>query len=321
MTVPFPLVPAVPAPALPADPAATWGSAALRFMGAESAPGTTMTADRPDAATIATALRDAGFVAAACAVARLGDDARTGEWDAIAVADAALAAAVAAHGVPAVPSVQVREDGAPRFVVAGGDAATLVADFDAEHRGSGVDAELRLFLDEALQPGDGYVDAAPGAGWAVLTAATRPGVQATALVDDRAVHEAIVASARASGCAATVAVRRRDEATAIVPGGANGLVVLHAGRAAEVAPLLQALRAADPAARIDAVAWRCGTARDADYDAEGLQVAAAVLGVLGFRHFALAASDDGVELVPAEAMASNTMIFSLGAAFLARAGA
>jgi hypothetical protein len=80
-------------------------------------------------------------------------------------------------------------------------------------------------------------------------------------------------------------------------------------------------REAGCAVRIDAIAWRCGTLRDADYDAEGVQVAAAVLGVLGFQHFALAVGTEGVELVPTEAVASNTMIFSVGASFLARADA
>ena len=69
---------------------------------------------------------------------------------------------------------------------------------------------------------------------------------------------------------------------------------------------------------IGVVAWRCGRADDTGRDAENLQVAAAVLGVFGFQHFALADGEHGVELVPAEVMASNEMIFSIEPSFLAR---
>jgi hypothetical protein len=345
MTHPRP-VPAVEIPPVSAEPVPSWGAASMRLDAGGAAPdpvaaiaaiaargaasGLAIASPTPhddaipaiatDPAPVADTLRAAGFVRAATAIARIGDDARLAEWEAIATADAALADVLATHGAIGVPSVQLGEDGAPRFVVCGDDMAALVDGFRQEHEGSGVDAELRLFLDEALQPGDRYVDAAPGAGWAVLTAATRPGVRAIALVDDARAARAIATGARASRCAGAVTVRDLDAPDAFALAPADGVTVLHAGRAADVAPLLQALRAAH-GTRLDVVAWRCGAAHDADHDAEGMQVAAAVLGVLGFRHFALAAGEQGVELVPAEAMASNTMIFSLGEGFLARAGA
>jgi hypothetical protein len=270
---------------------------------------------------IAEVLHAAGFTQAAQVAARRGDDARAEEWESLAMADAALARTLEAHGTVGVPSVQLGEDGAPRFIVNAPDSEALVAAFNDEHRGNGVDTELRLFLDEAMAPGDRFVDFAPGLGFAVLTAATTAAGSAMAFVERSESEAALSASARMSACAERVQVRgpaMSDEWT--IP-ATDGLVIVHAGAAAAVAPLLQALRAADPAVRLDAIAWRCGTLRDADYDAEGVNVAAAVLGVLGFQHFALAVGTQGVELVPTEAVASNTMIFSVGASFLARANA
>lgn len=270
-------------------------------------------------APVAEALRAAGFGQAALEVARLAGDARVEEWSAIATADAALASVIATHGIVAVPSVQVRADGSPRFVVCGDDADVLRAHFEDEHGERGVDAELRLFLDEALRPGDRFLDACPGAGFAALTAATRDGVDVVVLVEDDVAGDALRRSAQASGCAEVVTVQLVDNGVP-GPGAHEGRTVLHAGRACDVPGLLQDMRARCGTIPVDVVAWRCGAAHDADYDAEAMQVAAAVLGVLGFRHFALAVGEEGVELVPAEAMASNTMIFSLGEAFLARVG-
>lgn len=276
---------------------------------------------RAGMAPVAEALRAAGFGQAALSVARLVGDERAEEWSAVATADAALASLIATHGEVAIPSVQIRDDGVPRFVVCGDDPRALSAHVEAEHGEGGVDSELRLFLDEALRPGDRYLDARPAAGFAVLSAATRTGVEVIALVEDETAGDALRRSARASGCDAAVTVRYVDDAQALVAGDHAGATVLHAGHAGNVAVLLQAMRAQCGAVPADVVAWRCGSARDADYDAEAMQVAAAVLGVLGFRHFALASGERGLELVPAETMASNTMIFSLGERFLARAGA
>jgi hypothetical protein len=305
--------------ALASRPAGAEGAAVAAYAPAETR---TMARPRSDVrmAPVADALRQAGFTQASIAVARLDGDERAAAWTGLATADAALATVIATHGSIGIPSVQLREDGTPRFVVCGDDAHALVAQFADEHGDRGVDAELRLFLDEALQAGDRFVDARPGAGFAALTAATRAGVAVVALVDDTRDGDALHRSARASGCDAAVTVRHIGDAGALAFGAHDGLTVLHAGHAANVAVLLQAMRAQAGAAAVDAVAWRCGTTRDADYDPEGMQVAAAVLGVLGFRHFALAVGTDGVELVPAEAMASNAMIFSLAEAFLARAG-
>ncbi len=267
---------------------------------------------------VAEVLRAAGFTQAAIKVAQLAGDERAAEWSAIATADAALASTIATHGTIGIPSVQIREDGSPRFVICGDDARALVALFTDEHGERGIDSELRLFLDEALRRGDRFVDAQPAAGFATLTAATREGVEVIALVDAARTGEALRRSATVSGCEGALAVRLVNDEQALVFEAHDGQTVLHAGHAGNVAVLLQAMREQSGAVPVDVVAWRCGTARDADYDAEAMQIAAAVLGVLGFQHFALAVGAEGVELAPAEAMASNTYMFSLSPAFMER---
>ncbi len=107
-----------------------------------------------------------------------------------------------------------------------------------------------------------------------------------------------------------------DQVTFTAAGDASTIV--HVGSAGAVAPLLRTVRGALERGEIGVVAWRCGRSGETGRDAEHLQVAAAVLGVFGFQHFALADGEQGTELVPAEAMASNEMIFSIDPAFLAR---
>jgi hypothetical protein len=279
------------------------------------------TAADSDRVVIATALHAAGFTKSAMILARQASDGKVAEWDAIARADAELARVIEAHGTAGVPSVQVRDDGTPRFIATSMDAEGLLAAFRVEHGGDGVDSELRLFLDEALSAGDRYVDFAPNFGFAALTAATADAGDVLACVETADDAAALRASARLTGCETRLLVRTTDGPDAWTLPHTDGLVLLHAGAAANVAPLMQALRSADCAVRLDAVAWRCGATSDADYDAESMHVAAAVLSVLGFQHFALAVGASGVELVPADAAASNTMIFSLSKAFLARGGA
>lgn len=274
-----------------------------------------------DHTPVAKALHTAGFTRAALVVARQAANGSDDEFAAIATADEALARTLEAEGTAGVPSVQIRENGQPRFIVSHGDSASLATAFTDEHDGNGVDAELRLFIDEAMAPGDFFVDYAPGFGFAALTAATARDGRVVAYADSASDAEALRTSARLSGCADRVTVGEMGTEDSYTLPDASGLVFVHAGGSANVAPLMQALRAADPAVGIDVVAWRCGTEQDAEYDAEGMHIATAVLGVLGFQHFALAEGAQGVELVPADAVATNTMIFSVGAAFLARGAA
>jgi hypothetical protein len=279
----------------------------------------------PASGPIASALFAAGFVASAIAIAEASadDDVRAlaDQWRQTRASDEALAALIERGAGAVVPSVAVRDDGAPRFVLRMADADAAVHLIAREHGDDGVAAELRLFLDEALANGDRYVDAAPGAGFAALTAATAAAtVSVVVLCEDGEQCAAIEDSARWSDASEQVTVREASSLDAIsfAPAMAGASTILHAGSAAAVAPLLTGARAALERREIGAVAWRCGRADDTGRDAESLQVAAAVLGVFGFQHFALAQGAHGIELVPAEAMASNEMIFSLEPSFLAR---
>ena len=271
-------------------------------------------------------LFDSGYVRSAIAIADAsGELVQADGWREVQAADAALADAVAARSTrdTGVPSVTLAADGAPRFTARAPDTDAALAALAVEHGGNGVDAELRLFLDEALQPGDRFVDTAPGIGFAALSAASSAASPSVlVLCDDELARHAIELGARDSDVAALVTVRPPTVLDA-VPTSAlatGGTTIVHAGGAADVAPLLRGARRAIERGEIGAVAWRCGQGGDAGLDAEHLQVAAAVLGVFGFQHFALARGDAGMELVPAEAMASNAMIFSLGPTLLARFG-
>lgn len=295
-----------------------------------TAPQPTLTALPPtpvvaDAQPIANALFAAGFVASAIAVAGAGSDpelaAMVERWRTTQGLDASLAGMIDGAAGAVVPSVTAREDGSPRFVLRIPDGAAAVAAISAEHGGDGVDAELRLFLDDALRNGDRFVDAAPGLGFGAMSAASGAAtVSVIVLCADAAQRDAMETSAHLSDVSDCVTVR---EATSLMgvsfaPALPGAHTVLHAGSAADVAPLLMGAREALERREIGAVAWRCGRADETGRDAEHLQVAAAVLGVFGFQHFALASGDAGMELVPADAMATNAMIFSLEPSFMAR---
>jgi len=278
-----------------------------------------------DAGPVADALFGAGFVTAALALADAStDDAltqRAAGWRDVAAADAALATQIANGAGLLIPSVALRADGAPRFVVRTVDGSSAADAIVREHGPNGVDAELRLFLDEALRTGDRFVDAAPGHGFAALSAASGAARSSVIALCEGATHAvALTDSARASGVSGSVTAY--GDATldqlAFAPAAPGASTIVHLGSASLVAPQLRTVRGALERREIGAVAWRCGTASDDGLDAEHLQVAAAVLGMFGFQHFALADGEHGTELVPAEAMASNEMIFSIEPGFLAR---
>ncbi|HYW52272.1 MAG TPA: hypothetical protein VE861_16765 [Gemmatimonadaceae bacterium] len=282
--------------------------------------------DGPDVATIAAALFRAGFADSAFALAEANphDDTLNelaAQWRTTRGADAALASMIERGAGAIVPSVPVRADGSPRFVLQVLDTDAALAAIETEHGEHGVDSELRLFLDEALRDGDRFVDASPGVGFAALSAASGDtAASVIVLCADEAQRDAIETSARLSDVDAAITARVTDSLDEVPTGPAiaGGTTMIHVGGAAAVAPLLSELRGALERGEIGAVAWRCGRADEQGRDAEALQVAAAVLGLFGFRHFALAQGADGIELVPAETMASNTMIFSLEPGFLAR---
>ena len=303
-----------------------WSTPLTSFVEATPMPATRFAVTtEPEAGPIASALFAAGFITSALAIAEASSDddvrALAHQWRQTIASDVALAGIIARGAGAVVPSVAVQDDGSPRFVLRMPDsdaAAVLVA---REHGDDGVDAELRLFLDEALANGDRYVDAAPGAGFAALTAATGAAtVSVIVLCDDAAQCAAIDDSARWSDATEQVMAREASALVAVnfAPAMPGASTILHAGSAAAVAPLLTGVREALERREIGVVAWRCGRMDDTGRDAEALQIAAAVLGVMGFQHFALAQGADGVELVSADSMASNEMIFSLDPSFLAR---
>jgi hypothetical protein len=278
-----------------------------------------------ETAPIAAALFAAGFVASAIAIAdasgSVESQAMADAWRQTLASDAALAGIIDAGAGAVVPSVSVRADGSPRFVLRITNQDDAIEAISREHGDDGVDAELRLFLDEALRDGDRFVDAAPGVGFAALTAASgAAAVSVIVLCDDTVQRDAIEASATWSDVSDAITAREAAllDQISFAPATHGATTILHVGSAASVAPLLVGARGALERREIGAVAWRCGRVDETGRDAESLQIAAAVLGVFGFHHFALAQGADGVELVPADAMASNEMIFSLEPSFLAR---
>lgn len=279
----------------------------------------------PDLSNVAAALFAAGFVASAVALADSAGDpemtAMAEEWRQTTAIDSAVAVMISRGAGPIIPSVSAQNDGSPRFVLQIPDAESAVQAIAKEHRDDGASAELRLFLDEVLSSGDVFVDASPGVGFAALSAATASAaVSVIVLCEDEAQRVSIEASAQWSEVSESVTVSECGAIDEITLASAlhGATTILHAGGASGVAELLIGARRALERREIGAVAWRCGRADETGRDAESLQVAAAVLGVFGFQHFALAQGEDGIELVPADAMASNEMIFSLEPSFLAR---
>ncbi|MBC7844513.1 MAG: hypothetical protein H7099_19545 [Gemmatimonadaceae bacterium] len=278
-----------------------------------------------DVAPIAAALFAAGLVNSAIALATPSTNPElqllASEWQQTVALDDAVAALIARGSGPLIPSVSARPDGSPRFVIQVTDASLATRAIAQEHADDGVSAELRLFLDDALRDGDRFVDAAPADGFAALSAATcGRAVSVIALCDSARQRVSLETSADWSEVADAITAVEADTLhdLSFAPSTAGATTLLHAGGAAAVASLLTGARAALERRDIGAVAWRCGRADETSRDAESLQIAAAVLGVFGFQHFALSQGDRGMELVPADAMASNEMIFSLEPSFLMR---
>ncbi len=281
---------------------------------------------------LASALRVAGFRQAANAFLSLAASAAehvpiphpsapdAGPDAALAAMDARLAELITQHAIPLVPSVHADANGGPRFVVGARDLSALVAALSVEHGDHGVDAELRIFLDEALRAGDCFLDTAPGLGFAALSAATAgPGVavltQHHDLLDGAQLMRAAEASERASQIQAHGAEPMDSLPLPVLAD--DELFLLHVGDAAHVAPVLRGARGLIQSGRLGTVVWRRRAASGDEMAA--LQVAVGVLDVLGFEHFALVVGAEGVELVPVAAMPDSEMVFSLSPGFLVRA--
>jgi predicted HAD superfamily hydrolase len=281
---------------------------------------------------VASALRGAGFRHAADASLRLTASTAAhvplpdpssldaGAENALAAMDARLADLITQHAMPLIPSVHAGAGGGPRFVVGARDLSALVAAISVEHGDHGVDAELRIFLDEALRAGDCFLDTAPGLGFAALSAATAgPLVAVLTQHHDLKDGSQLMRAAGASACASKVQAHGAEPLDRLpLPALAGDeLFLLHVGDAAQVAPVLRGARGLIQGGRLGTVAWRRRAALGDEATAP--HVAVGVLDVLGFEHFALVVGADGVELVPVAAMPDSEMVFSLSPSFLARA--
>ena len=113
-----------------------------------------------------------------------------------------------------IPSVDLREDGAPRFHIFpnGQQDFHLWAEREAE---GGVDPEFRIFLSSQLESGDLLLDLAPGVGFLALSVATAPGraVQVITVSDDPVAASAIEGNARLAGVTIAALAWPQVEAT------------------------------------------------------------------------------------------------------------
>ncbi|MCE2940309.1 MAG: hypothetical protein ACK53A_03860 [Gemmatimonadota bacterium] len=235
----------------------------------------------------------------------------------------AMAREAATPGFVPVPSAQRQPDGTPRFVLLVGESCVATREgaerFTAELGGAGVDAELRHFLDAALDGSNGFIDWQPGEGYGVLAAATAPcrpvAVVARVASEHRDGLERSIALAAAGD---RVALCGADAVTLDDVVAASPAPMLHvrAGSAADVPALLATGRDAVHAGRIASVLWSVPAASGLRGTAE--QVAATVLSVLGFAHFAVVAGAEGAELALfGEAPEGQTLVVSVSPAYLA----
>lgn len=235
----------------------------------------------------------------------------------------AMARAAAVPGFVPVPAAQRTSDGSPRFVLLVDEARLATpegaARFTSELSGSGVDAELRQFLDAALDGAHGYVDCAPGEGYAVLAAATAPQTPACVVACAEPTHREGIARSVAA-VDAGVGVTLHDAGTAtlddIVATIDAPMVHVRAGTAGDIPALMASARAAVQAGRVASVSWAIAPTGGLSGTAE--QVAATVLSVLGFSHFTVAIGPDGAELALLDGPpAGQALVVSLSAAYLA----
>lgn len=240
-------------------------------------------------------------------------------------ADAVARDAVVPGFVP-VPSAQRQADGAPRFVLLVDEARIATAEgaarFTSELNGSGVDAELRHYLDAALDASNGFIDWMPGEGYAVLAACTAPQAPTAVVACAAPTHrDGLLRSLALAEAGHRVTVRNAADATldALVAEVDAPMLHVRAGCAADVPAMMATGREAVHAGRIASVLWSVPTT---GLSGTAEQVAATVLSVLGFAHFTVVAGPDGAELALFDgAPAGQTLVVSLSPAYLAAQGA
>lgn len=91
----------------------------------------------------------------------------------------------------ALDSAQHQPNGSPRFRIPAQPAHLLWEQAVRTEADGGVQADIRIFLDEQIETGDVVLDVAPGFGFVALGAATAPGGVATVLVDGLAEAELV----------------------------------------------------------------------------------------------------------------------------------
>jgi hypothetical protein len=237
------------------------------------------------------------------------------------MADTALTAMRLPTTEFAIPSMDRHANGAPRFVLpipveAAGQAEVLQL-VQEELAGDGVSAPLRLFLGAMLEAGDAYVDADPGFGMALLSAASRDAD--IAVVTRAADHDHAAFLSRALACNGMVrsAVQTPangmpvslDALTSHPMVQASTRLIVHAGRASEMAAVWPAVERVLRDARVAAVVW---TSDDAAADVSVRDRASAI----GAGHFVLAQDADGAVLVPFDRLPDAPLVVTLPARML-----
>lgn len=290
--------------------------------------------DRGDAvAEIATLLQHNGMPGmAARAIASVGPHDVTPTLTAVAqaiadgvAADAAGLSADAPADAVLIPSAQRRASGAPRFLLAVPCAAMGQGDLQTalrEELGPGTEIELRAFLDAILSPGDAYLDADPGFGFAPLTAATHEaGDVAVVTRGADADHVRFLSGNFARNGAAASAVALAPDAAG--PASVDAMaahplatrarrLVVHVGQARDLPVVAVGGPSVWGDPRLAAVAM---TGADRD------PAARTWLARRGLELFAVAQDAGGTVLVPAEAMPEATLLVGLSAAAVAGAEA
>ena len=235
-----------------------------------------------------------------------------------------------------IPSAALNADGVPRFVVAvprDASAAVMHA-VSCELTQDGADAELRNFLDEILVDELAYIDFDPGIGFAALSAATAPipALATCAVSGDASEMLALDAAIESTPVSAFMRVLRNVKGTITTDHIVNEVLddametVIYAGSAHSVPAIVHGALNSIRDGRVAAVAWRC-VQRPGDIQVGEdtfnfeIESAGTVLSVLGFSHFALAAVDDDVELIPLTSAAGNSLVVSLSREYLVRVGA
>jgi hypothetical protein len=217
-----------------------------------------------------------------------------------------------------VPSAIRRGDHAPRFFLAiPRDAIGQAELFEAaiaEIDGTGVDAELRNFLDAILEPGDAFIDADPGFGFSMLTASSATtgtvSVVTRSADQDHATFLLHNAEVNRVGAQCTVIPPERGvpatlDAMSSHPAiGSAARWIAYLGQASDLQTVLAGGRQTMRDPRLGAVAWT--TAGD-----RASAVAQSSLDAMGFEHFAIARDADGPVLVPAARARGFTLMVSI----------